>query len=473
MKTKMCSFFIFVLLGVSVFAQTPVNNATDLYNIRNNLSGNYIQMASIDLSSYVDWTPIGDDGHPFTGTFDGNGHVISGLAITPSSTIRDYVGLFGYVSGATLKNTHVEKGAIHGTVCDDNTTPGWHYVGLLVGYAGGSSIFNNIVDGEVCGTAAVGGMAGGIYSGTDFHHNQAAVIVSASNGNVDDPNPDYAEEVGGLVGQSGGRNDYTSGIYSSFATGDVTAREANVVGGLVGEANGETYQNYATGNVIGRGYVGGLAGSSYTIIHDSYATGGVTALADISADPLRAVAGTGAVGGIVGGSRRGAAGVGNGVNHTYSRFDRILGYQAGGITGVTDNQTPSVISCNAALGTQINGYDTQGEEGDRIYRIYDTDSTDTTVSVPNWANRTMGLMSLDDGTIVTGAGAGIDADVSNDDAIITLFTSTMAGMGCGFDFVNIWNAPNPYPTLRSVGAVLPISTPEQPLPDDPDFGFGE
>ena len=33
--------------------------AEDLDNVRNNLSGEYIQMADIDLSGYTNWVPIG------------------------------------------------------------------------------------------------------------------------------------------------------------------------------------------------------------------------------------------------------------------------------------------------------------------------------------------------------------------------------------------------------------------------------
>ena len=54
---------------------------------------------SILLSSA--WTPIGDSTHPFSGTFNGQGHKIAGLAI--SNSTADYVGgLFGVVSGTSV-----------------------------------------------------------------------------------------------------------------------------------------------------------------------------------------------------------------------------------------------------------------------------------------------------------------------------------------------------------------------------------
>lgn len=56
-------------------------------------------------------TPIGTADHPWTGTFDGRGHTISGFNIY--SVDNDllnwkYVGLFGYIKNATIKNLRIE-----------------------------------------------------------------------------------------------------------------------------------------------------------------------------------------------------------------------------------------------------------------------------------------------------------------------------------------------------------------------------
>lgn len=56
-------------------------------------------------------TPIGTETHPWTGTFDGRGHTISGFNIY--SVDNDllnwkYVGLFGYIQNATIKNLRIE-----------------------------------------------------------------------------------------------------------------------------------------------------------------------------------------------------------------------------------------------------------------------------------------------------------------------------------------------------------------------------
>ena len=78
---------------------TPIYTVSELYGIRNNLSGKYILMNDIDLTEATSkggsmdtghgWTPI--DG--FNGTFDGGGHRIKGMNIYGNA--GEYCGLFG------------------------------------------------------------------------------------------------------------------------------------------------------------------------------------------------------------------------------------------------------------------------------------------------------------------------------------------------------------------------------------------
>ena len=49
---------------------------------------------------------IGTEAHPFTGTFDGNGHTITGLHMSFSA---DYGALFSYAQNATIQNLTVDK----------------------------------------------------------------------------------------------------------------------------------------------------------------------------------------------------------------------------------------------------------------------------------------------------------------------------------------------------------------------------
>ena len=187
------------------------------------------------------WTAIGTDA-AFAGTFDGAGHVVSGVYINATT---DYQGLFGYVSGGAIKNL----GAVASYV------KGGQYVGGLVGVGGNGPITNSYATGNVTGTGDnVGGLVGGGGNGP--------ITNSYATGNVTGTN-----NVGGLVGTSG----Y---ITNSYATGNVTG--TNNVGGLVGNCNGRgIYSSYATGNVTGTNYVGGLVGINQYEIGASYSTGNV------------------------------------------------------------------------------------------------------------------------------------------------------------------------------------------------------
>ena len=53
---------------------------------------------------HTGWLPIGNDVTPFTGNFNGAGHKITGLWINRTG---DYIGLFGFIDGAVIKNVGV------------------------------------------------------------------------------------------------------------------------------------------------------------------------------------------------------------------------------------------------------------------------------------------------------------------------------------------------------------------------------
>jgi hypothetical protein len=192
----------------------------------------FILTADIDLQGQVFTTAViapdtstewDFQGTPFTGIFDGNGHVISYLTITASAT--NYIGLFGYVSGGEIRNLGIENANIEG----------YYFVGGLVGVNAGTL------------TACY---ATGSVSGT-------------------------GEYVGGLVGGNGGT------LTGCYATASVSGWD--YVGGLVGyNESGSITSCYATGSVSGNYYVGGLVGYNYYgTLTTCYATGWVTGGYDV------------------------------------------------------------------------------------------------------------------------------------------------------------------------------------------------
>lgn len=88
-----------------VSTAVEISTATELIALANgDLSGEYILTKDIDLSER-DFSPIGSASAPFTGTFDGNGHVISGLTLNSN---KSYQGLFG-VNNGTIRRVSLDS----------------------------------------------------------------------------------------------------------------------------------------------------------------------------------------------------------------------------------------------------------------------------------------------------------------------------------------------------------------------------
>lgn len=58
------------------------------------------------LEGNISWTPIGSDSKPFSGIFDGAGHIISGMYINSNSI---GTALFSTVTNGTIKNLGIEN----------------------------------------------------------------------------------------------------------------------------------------------------------------------------------------------------------------------------------------------------------------------------------------------------------------------------------------------------------------------------
>lgn len=108
-----------------------IENAADFANIANDLDGKYVLLNNIDLGG-VEWSPIGTAEKPFTGTLDGNGNTISGLAIT--KTTDGVAGLFGHNNG-TIKNLTVSGNINADATGSENNVA---YIGGVAGYNGGT-----------------------------------------------------------------------------------------------------------------------------------------------------------------------------------------------------------------------------------------------------------------------------------------------------------------------------------------------
>ncbi|MDQ0357845.1 filamentous hemagglutinin family protein, partial [Rhodoplanes tepidamans] len=220
------------------------------------LSKSYALANDIDASGTAAWNsgagfaPIGTTTTQFSGTFDGQGHVITGLTIyRPSST---YVGLFGDTLNATITNVGLVGGSI----------TGGNYVGSLVGrlWSGTTaSVTRSYADDVAVTGAYAGGLIGMVQSQTGAGatvseaYASGAVTVTSS-----------AASGGGLIGYVSATGTGTATITKTYAIGSVSG-SGSTVGGLVGSLSGSgatVSQSWASGALTG-GYKGGIVGLDY------------------------------------------------------------------------------------------------------------------------------------------------------------------------------------------------------------------
>ena len=207
---------------------TAIYTVEDLKNIENNASGKYILMKDIDLSSVDDWNPLcGKLATGFSGTFDGNGHVIKNLKSTQG-------GLFGYTYNATIKNVGLKNEKIN----SDKLTQ----IGGLANRIQGTSISNCYVEGDIT-------------------NNSTATSAT------------YGYAIGGLVGSVGTGGSHISNCYYS---GNITTKSINIhSGGLIGSIQGNSTHSslaisdcFTSGKINGASITGGLIGFFSTLQYD-------------------------------------------------------------------------------------------------------------------------------------------------------------------------------------------------------------
>jgi hypothetical protein len=233
----------------------------------------FIVMSDIDLQDYDEnnfhlighYVEGGGADHvPFTGTFDGNGKVISNFSYRDYE--QNYVGLFQYATIGRIKNVRLANVKVIGT------GPG---TGSLVGCLDGASLDDCEVRGaNVSGESRVGGLVGeaegglarcsarGRVSGVRYvggligYGAKVNVVTCYSKATVFG-----SEHVGGLIGAI--THEYAV-VNSCYANGDVQG--TNYVGGVTGSVvRGRLYKSYSTGTVSGSGSVGGLNGGMWAL----------------------------------------------------------------------------------------------------------------------------------------------------------------------------------------------------------------
>ena len=209
----------------------------------------YTLECDIDISGIAQ-SPIGNSTTPFTGSFDGKNHAITGLNISVTTTGG---GLFGYTKDATIQNLTV-SGSVTAT-----TSTGSRAGGLIGEAQGDLTVSGCTINVTVNAEAgAAGGVVGTVNSGVE--KGTVSISNTTSTGNVTG-----SKYNAGFIGYALGAYDTTITLTNCKNTGNITSSDSgSATGGIVGyliPSNAVTYtfkncEN--TGAISGYNYNGGI-----------------------------------------------------------------------------------------------------------------------------------------------------------------------------------------------------------------------
>ena len=196
-----------------------------------------------DVNLTGDWTPVGNSTTPFKGTFDGNGHKITGLKITSGS----YIGLFGYVgAGAVIRNVNLVGASVSGE----------SRVGALIGCIVGDATVSNcsvdstsVVVGTGSNTGGLIGEAAGTITVTLKYLTNNASVTNMKNG---------TSRAAGIIAQVTSGANVT--ITNCVNNGAITTNNG-YAGGIVAAKQGSSevsFENCSNARTLTGKYTGSL-----------------------------------------------------------------------------------------------------------------------------------------------------------------------------------------------------------------------
>ncbi|MBT4762681.1 MAG: hypothetical protein HOO06_13370 [Bdellovibrionaceae bacterium] len=350
-------------------------NKAQLKDLGNNGCGNgnatacdkeFSIFEDIDLNNEA-YNPIGDSGDLFSGTINGNGHIIQQITIPAGND----GGLIGKSCNAVIDNL---------TLTNFSHSSGSTGIGALVGSAACSLTVDNVKVTSSSFTSTTGGRIGGLigyFSGTNITVSnsmtdatvtcknycgglmgilEASAVSSIDNtytkGNTIHTTSSPESDLGGFIGVVNSLG-VSINISNSYTTGTVTGSGPNV-GGFIGahKANGIIINSYSTGLVSNDtsdhtgGFIGLVSGAS--TISDSYS------LSDVRS--------TGSyIGGFIGAGD--SSNIGTSVSNSWALGD-VKGFmRAGGFIGTNSGVS---ISYSHAHGNVQSDEQTGGFVGNNI-----------------------------------------------------------------------------------------------------------
>ncbi len=308
--------------------------------------------ADIDLNGKP-WTPIANKGlnNGYTGTFDGQNHIIHGLYLTASDA-NQRLGLFGTVDrSGVVKNLNAA-----GTALISNREGTGLIAGVSSGtiYNCGASVFLR-ADEKAPTTANSAAYAGGIVGKVSegyvencrtwglFAAFERCAVLSRLGGIVGALDC-YAENAGGMVRYCRNSIALESCTLNTYKIGEISVT-GSAIGGIVGSVStiGKVRECVNDAPVTGESNIGGIVGAA------SPNEGGIISIAYVEnngavtggSKPNRA----GGTGGIIG--RAGSTASSSGTSQPVGDFSLEHAYNTGKVT--------SPGSCGGIIGEWING----------------------------------------------------------------------------------------------------------------------
>ena len=261
-----------------------IKTPDDLFDIRNNLNACYKMANDIDLTEWIaeenptnGWAPIDN----FAGTFDGDGHTISGLYVNRPS--ESYGGLFGNCSSTPVFKNVV---FLNPVILSKN------YAGALVGSCGGTITNIKVIGGDIESNRA-GGITGdggyinnnvvvhsiirGGYAGGGITSNIR--INTSCYGNVVLESEISGGRVGGVVGSV--TASYT--ISENYVSGIL---KPSMYGGGIETHSSDSYKptdvnNRFDGIISGKGSIAGISPYYSGYANNNIVTGIISGTADV------------------------------------------------------------------------------------------------------------------------------------------------------------------------------------------------
>ena len=279
---------VFFLAKVAVCGEYRIANpnnfnlfATKVNRDGTNFYGTTVYLDS-DLTFSVESIPVSVE-NSFRGTFDGQGHVISNFNFSSSS--YQFVGLFGFSTGSTIRNVILDDSC---SIKSDFVDPeNEHILGGIIGYCVSSNdqclIENSINMAKIIFSGNIDNYLffGGIFG--YFYSNNFNIRVSncANYGQIINSGKSLDSIIGGIAGFATGSSSeiyvQNSLNYGPISCGNETVKNRLFMGGILGYTEFARIENCVSGgemifskNSSIFSYVGSIVGFAVNDTHTSH-----------------------------------------------------------------------------------------------------------------------------------------------------------------------------------------------------------